>query len=52
LTTVTIGARQTGEEAANLLLRRIKAPEGAPETTILPPRLIVRSSCGSQLKRH
>ena len=46
LTTVALGARQIGEEAARLLLRRIKAPEGPPESIILPPQLIVRSSCG------
>jgi len=48
LTTVDIGARRIGEEAAELLLRRIRAPEGPPESIILPPRLIVRSSCGGQ----
>ena len=47
LTTIDIGARQIGEEAANLLLRRIKSPGGAPESVILPPRLIIRSSCGA-----
>jgi LacI family transcriptional regulator len=47
LTTIDIGARQIGEEAAGLLLRRVKAPTGAPESIILPPRLIVRSSCGA-----
>ena len=47
LTTVAIGARQLGEEAARLLLRRIKSPEGSPESIILPPKLIVRSSCGA-----
>ena len=46
LTTIDIGARQIGEEAANLLLRRIKAPTGAPESIVLPPRLVIRSSCG------
>ena len=46
LTTVALGARQIGEEAARLLLRRIEAPEGPPESIILPPKLIVRSSCG------
>jgi LacI family transcriptional regulator len=46
LTTIDIGGRQIGTEAANLLLRRIRAPSGAPESIILPPRLIIRSSCG------
>jgi LacI family transcriptional regulator len=46
LTSVAIGARQIGEEAASLLLRRIEAPGGSPESIILPPKLIIRSSCG------
>jgi LacI family transcriptional regulator len=48
LTTIEIGARQIGEEAAKLLLRRIKVPSGPPENVVLPPRLIIRSSCGGQ----
>jgi LacI family transcriptional regulator len=48
LTTVAIGPRQLGEESAGLLLRRIKAPNGAAENVILPPRLIIRSSCGAR----
>ena len=48
LTTIDIGARRIGEEAANLLLRRVKAPGGAPESIVLPPRLVIRSSCGEQ----
>ena len=46
LTTVAIGAREIGEEAARLLLRRIKSPEASSESIILPPKLIIRSSCG------
>ncbi len=49
LTTIDIGARQIGVEAANLLLRRIKAPTGAPESIVLPPRLVIRASCGGPL---
>ncbi len=48
LTTVAIGAREIGEEAARLLLRRIKSPEASPENIILPPTLIIRSSCGGE----
>ena len=48
LTTVAIGARQIGEEAARLLLRRIKSPEGSPESIILPPKLVIRESCGAE----
>jgi len=51
LTTIDIGARQIGEEAANLLLRRIKLPGGAPEGVILPPRLVIRASCGAQFAK-
>lgn len=46
LTTVAIGARQIGEEAARLLLRRLNSPDGSPESIILPPKLVIRSSCG------
>ena len=52
LTTVAIGARQLGEEAARLLLRRVKSPESPPESIILPPKLIVRSSCGAGAARQ
>ena len=52
LTTIAIDARRIGEEAASLLLRRIKAPKGAPETIILPPSLIIRSSCGGTPTHH
>lgn len=48
LTTIDISARQIGEEAARLLVRRIAAPNGTPESVILPPKLIIRSSCGAQ----
>ncbi len=48
LSTVALGARAIGEEASRLLLRRIKSPGGAPESIILPPRLIIRSSCGGK----
>jgi LacI family transcriptional regulator len=48
LTTVAIGAREIGQEAARLLLRRIKSPEGSPESIILPPKLVIRSSCGAR----
>ena len=50
LTTIDIGARHIGEEAARLLVRRINNPRGAPESVILPPRLIVRSSCGAEME--
>lgn len=46
LTTVAVNPRQIGEEAANLLLRRIANPNGSTERVIVPPRLIIRESCG------
>jgi LacI family transcriptional regulator len=49
LTTVGIDARRIGEEAANLLLRQIRSPGGAPESLIIPPKLVIRRSCGSYL---
>jgi LacI family transcriptional regulator len=52
LTTIAIDARRLGEEAANLLLQRIKAPNGPPESIVLPPKLIVRSSCGGKPTHH
>jgi LacI family transcriptional regulator len=48
LTTIAIDARRIGEEAASLLLRRIKMPKGPPESIILPPKLIIRASCGGK----
>jgi LacI family transcriptional regulator len=48
LTTVAIEPRRIGEEAANLLLRRVKEPGGAAETIVLPPKLVVRDSCGER----
>lgn len=51
LTTVATSARQIGQEAARLLLRRIADPQGAMERVILPSRLVVRESCGGMNKR-
>ena len=48
LTSVAIGAREIGEESARLLLRRIKSPDGSPESIILPPKLVIRESCCSR----
>jgi LacI family transcriptional regulator len=47
LTTIEIDGRHIGEEAARLLIRRIKTPGSPPESIVIPPRLVVRSSCGS-----
>jgi LacI family transcriptional regulator len=48
LTTVSVSPRQIGEEAVQLLLRRINEPNKQPERVMLPPRLIVRDSCGAE----
>jgi len=52
LSTIAIGAREIGEQAASLLLRRIQAPKDPPETILLPPKLILRSSCGGRPAEH
>lgn len=51
LTTVAASARQIGQEAARLLLRRIADPQGSPERVILSTRLVVRESCGALTQR-
>ena len=51
LTTVATSARQIGQEAARLLLRRIADPQGPQERVILPSRLVVRESCGDMTQR-
>lgn len=50
LTTIAINPSKIGEEAASLLLRRIANPEGEPEHIITPPHLVIRDSCGANLK--
>lgn len=47
LTTIGIPPREIGVEAARLLLRRIKDPQGGPERIMLAPQLVVRESCGA-----
>jgi LacI family transcriptional regulator len=44
LTTIAVAPQQIGEEAANLLLRRIENAHGRTERIILPPRLIIRDT--------
>ncbi len=46
LTTVATDPRRIGEEAAKLLIRRIADPYGSSERVVLPPRLVLRQSCG------
>ena len=50
LTTVEIDGRQIGEEAARLLVRRIKIPDAPQQSIVIAPRLIIRSSCGGDVQ--
>lgn len=47
LTTFTTDPRVVGREAARLLLRRIAHPDRPREEIVVPPRLVIRQSCGS-----
>jgi LacI family transcriptional regulator len=49
LTTFTTDPRVVGREAARLLLRRIAHPDRPREEIIIPPRLVIRQSCGAAL---
>ncbi|MFE7567531.1 LacI family DNA-binding transcriptional regulator [Streptomyces sp. NPDC057539] len=48
LTSVDLGSTERGRHAAELLLERLRTPDGttprAPRTTTAPPRLVVRAS--------
>ncbi|MET7641383.1 LacI family DNA-binding transcriptional regulator [Streptomyces sp. NPDC005438] len=46
LTTVRQPMRRLGEEAVELLVRRLRAPEVTPASMMLPVRAAYRSSCG------
>jgi LacI family transcriptional regulator len=46
LTTVSIDAAGIGRAAGHALLQRIASPAGAIQRIALPPRLLVRASCG------
>lgn len=49
LTTVALPKYELGRQAAEILFRRIEAaePGGPPQQVLLPPRLVVRRSCGA-----
>jgi LacI family transcriptional regulator, galactose operon repressor len=52
LTTVSWSRRDLGSTAAKLILDQLEAhPTGPFERVIIPPRLIVRSSCGPPRKK-
>ncbi|UQY45089.1 LacI family DNA-binding transcriptional regulator [Mixta hanseatica] len=46
LTTVSVTAKEIGRQAGELLLSRIQRYDGPPKHIILPPKLVVRESCG------
>lgn len=46
LTTIAISPRRIGEEAAQLLLQRVERPDGPARRVIVPPRLVIRDTCG------
>lgn len=52
LTTVSASAKETGEKAASILINRINGDKSPPRSYIIPPKLIVRESCGVQIKEE
>lgn len=51
LTTVSWSRTDLGRHAAELLLNRLDEPsDNPPQRVIVPPRLVVRESCGASLK--
>jgi LacI family transcriptional regulator len=46
LTVMAQPAQELGRIAVDLLVRRLKDPSKAPETIRLPPKLVIRASCG------
>jgi LacI family transcriptional regulator len=51
LTAVSQPTYELGQEAVHLLLRRLSMPDAPFRTVTLQTRLIVRESCGAQLRR-
>ncbi len=45
LTTIAIPNQDIGATAANLLMRRVEAPDHPDERILMEPRLVIRSSC-------
>jgi LacI family transcriptional regulator len=52
LTSVSLGARQRGHEAARLLLERMDAPTAPARTVRVEPRLVVRESSAPAVGRR
>jgi LacI family transcriptional regulator len=52
LTTVSWSRQEQGRHAAELLLRHLEnGADDAPQRVIIPPRLVVRESCGARATR-
>nr|WP_277819343.1 LacI family DNA-binding transcriptional regulator [Pseudoroseomonas vastitatis] len=51
LTTVRVAPRVIGQAAARVLLHRITNPEAEPLREILPATLVIRDSCGANLRK-
>jgi len=51
LTAVAQPTYELGQQAVQMILRRIARPQAAYHKVILQPRLLVRKSCGAQLRR-
>jgi LacI family transcriptional regulator len=51
LTAVSQPGYEIGQQAVQLLLKRIERPDAPFSRVILQPKLIVRQSCGAQVKR-
>ncbi|MDQ2079626.1 LacI family DNA-binding transcriptional regulator [Xanthobacteraceae bacterium Astr-EGSB] len=52
LTTIAVRPREIGREAGNLLLERINGSTRSPQSVLLPPRLVIRESCGASLRHE
>lgn len=52
LTTIAVSPRQIGEEAVKLLLDLIENPDQLPRKIILQPQLVIRESCGYNLRKE
>ena len=51
LTTIAQPVEQIGDEAVKLLMKQIDGKKFSVQEKILPPKLVIRESCGSFLKR-
>ena len=49
LTTVAQPLEKIGEEAVKFLIKQVNGKSSAPQTKILPTKLVIRKSCGSHL---